>query len=315
MKANPATKHGLSVLAVTLLVLLSAPAESQPVRGGYIYTLSGFTGPIAYNFSRVTADKERNEIYLLYQNTVRVFNESGMEVYQFGDDLDLGHIVDLAVDREGDIFLLAYKESRIAIIRCNYRGESKSRVELRNLPSDFLDFLPNRMVYQSGNFYLASLIEMKIVIADREGNFKKGYDLFSLFELPEKDRGNVDISGFSVDGDGNILLTIPVLFTAYIVSPDGKINSFGKPGGAPGRFNVVGGIARDSKGNYLVVDKLKAAVMVFDRNFNFVTQFGSRGYKPGYLIFPDDIAIDSRDRVYVTQMGKMGVSVYRLTYN
>jgi len=315
MKANSRTKHGLSILAATLSVLFSAPAESQPVRAGFIYTLSSFTGAIPYNHSRVTADRERNEIYVLYQNTVRVFNDSGMEIYQFGDNLDLGHIVDVAVDEEGDILLLAYKESRFGIIRCNFRGEPKSRIELRNLPSGFSDFSPNRMVYQQGNLYLASLMGLKAVVADREGNFKKGYDLFSLLELEEKDRGNVEMGGFSVDREGRVLTTIPVLFSAYVLSQDGKVNSFGKPGSAPGRFNVVGGIARDSKGNYLVVDKLKAAVLVFDKSFNFVTQFGSLGYKPGNLIFPDDIAIDNGGRVYVTQMGKKGVSVYKLTYN
>ena len=73
---------------------------------------------------------------------------------------------------------------------------------------------------------------------------------------------------------------------------------------------------RDSKKNYLVVDKLKCSVLVFDRNFNFTTQFGIRGYKPGDLISPNDIAIDNHDRIYVTQAGKRGgVSVYALNYN
>jgi len=314
MDSKCALKRGLYVVAIALSMLFSAPAESQPVRGSYIYTLSSFTGSIPYNWSRVTADRERNEIYVLYQNNVSIFNESGMEVYRFGDDIDLGHVVDVALDEEGDVLLLTYKDSRSAIIRCNYRGEPKSRIELRNLPNGFSDFSPNRMVYQRGNFYLASPMGMQIVIADREGNFKKGYDLIPLLELEEKDRGNTEIAGFSVDRGGNILMTIPVLFKAYILSPDGKIDSFGKPGGAPGKFNLVAGIVRDSRGNYLIVDKLKAAVMVFDGNFNFVSQFGSYGYKAGNLIYPDDIVMDNGDRVYVTQMGRRGVSVYRLTY-
>jgi sugar lactone lactonase YvrE len=288
---------------------------SQPVRGGYLYTLANFTGPVRDNFSRVIADKERKEIYVLYQNTVRVFNDSGMEIYRFGDDLDLGHIVDVAVDREGDILLLTYRDTRSAIVRCNYRGEPKATVELKNVPAEFSEFSPNRMIYQQDTLYVASLSTMKLVIANREGNFKKGYDLISLFELEEKDRGNVELSGFSVDAVGNILMTVPVLFRAYILSPDGALTSFGKPGGAPGRFNIAAGIARDSKGNYLVVDRLKGSVMVFDKNFNFVTQFGFRGYGPSDLIFPDDIAVDNGDRVYVTQMGRRGVSVYKLSYN
>jgi len=302
-------------MAIALCLLFSSPAESQLVKGGYLYTLSSFTGAIPYNWSRVAADKERNEIYVLYQNILRIFNDSGMEIYQFGGDLDLGQIVDVSVDEGGDILLLVYKDSQIGIIRCNYRGEPKSRVELRNLPRDFSDFSPNRMVYRNGNFYLASLIGFKIVIADRDGNFKKGYDVLSLLEIPDMDRSSAEMSGFSVDGEGNILLTVPTLFRAYVLSPNGKMNYFGRPGGAPGRFNIVAGIVRDSRGNFVVVDKLKSAVMIFDKNFNFVTQFGSYGKKGGNLVVPDDIAIDSRDRIYVTQMGRMGVSVFRLTYN
>jgi hypothetical protein len=315
MESALRSKVLLAVMTIALSGLVATPAESQPVRGGFLYTLASFTGPVRDNFSRVVADRERNEVYLLYQNTIRVFNDSGMEIYQFGDDLDLGQIVDVALDREGDVLLLTYRDSRSAIVRCNYRGEPKSTIELKNVPAEFSDFSPNRMIYRQGSFYLASLLGMMLVIADRDGNFTKGYDLLPLFELEEKDRGNVEISGFFVDADANVIMTVPVLFRAYILSPDGAVTWFGKPGGAPGRFNIVAGVVRDSKKNYLVVDRLKCAVLVFDRNFNFTKQFGIRGYRPGDLISPNDIAIDNQDRIYVTQMGKRGVSVYALNYN
>ena len=309
-----------------LILILTAGALSGmahgsskgSVTGSYIYTLSNFTGSIPYSWPRVVTDKERNEVYVLFQNNLRVFNEFGMEIYHFGEDLELGQIVDVAVDQRGDILLLTYVhsggQSRSEIIYCNYRGEPKSKIELKNLPDEFSDFSPNRMIYQDGSLYLTSLMGLKIVVADLGGNFKKGYDLFTLLELEEKDRGNVEVIGFSVDKEGNILMTVPVLFRACVLSPDGKMNWFGKPGSVPGRFNIVSGIARDSKGNYVIVDKLKCAVMVFDKNFKFLTQFSSRGYKPGYLIAPDDIAIDSGDRIYVTQVAKKGVSVFKLTY-
>jgi hypothetical protein len=304
-----------TIAMIACLALLSTQAESQPVRGGFIYTLASFTGPIPYNHARVTVDRQRNETYVLYQNNLKVFNDSGMEIYQFGDDLDLGQIVDVAVDEEGDIFLLTYQNSQGSIIRCDFRGEPKSRIELKGLPKDYSDFSPNRMIYQQGSFYFASLSGLKVVATDREGNFKKGYDVFSLLELDEKDRGNVEIIGFGVDKDRNILMTVPVLFRAFTISPTGEVKYFGKPGSAPGRFNIVAGISRDSKGNYLVVDKLKCAVLVFDKNFNFLTQFGGYGKKPGDLSFPDEIVIDNGDRIYVTQMGKRGVNVYRLGSN
>lgn len=312
-------KNRFSILIISLLLVPVCVSVSEAkVNVSFLYSLSGFTGTIPYDQGRVSIDRDRNETYVLYQNTIRVFNENGMEIYRFGDDLDFGHILDVAIDRDGNILLLSYTtingEAKRSIFRCDYRGEPVSKVELRNLPSDLNDFFPNRMIYKNGDLYFVSLMGMRVLITDSDGNFKKSYDLISLLELQEKDRGSVEVTGFSVDDRGNILFTVAVLFKAYVLSPDGNLSMFGRPGGAPGRFNIVAGIVADSKGNYMIADKLKSAVMVFDSKFNFLTQFGYRGFKPGNLIVPDDIVIDKQDKIFVTQALKRGVSVFKITY-
>lgn len=319
MKDNLRKISFLILTASFLIVSILASVSLGAVKVSYMYKLSDFTGTIPYDDTRVSVDDERNEIYVLYQSVIRVFNESGMEVYRFGEDLDVGRILDVAVERDGNILLLSYMdlngEAKRLISRCDYRGEPMSKIDLNNLPPDLADFFPNRMIYKNGDLYFVSLMGMRVLVTDSDGNFKKSYDLIPLLELQEKDRGNVEVTGFSVDARGNILFTVAVLFKAYILSPDGNLSMFGKPGGAPGRFNIVAGIVVDSKGNYLICDKLKSAVMVFDNKFNFVTQFGYRGLKPGNLIIPADIAIDKQDRIFVTQAMKRGVSVFKLTYN
>jgi hypothetical protein len=290
---------------------ISIPAKAN-VKGAFLYSLSDFTGKIRYSTTRICIDEQRGEIYVVYKDLLKVFNQAGMEIYHFGEDLDVGRIVDLAVDKNGDLLLLTMKDSKVALVQCNYRGEPISRIELKNLPPEFSGFVANRLVYHDGSLYLAG--GMKIVIADPEGNFKKGYDLVPLLELKKDDSANMEIFGFSVDQDGNILFTIPVLFKAFILSDGGKISWFGKPGGGPGKFNIVSGIVRDRKGNFLTVDRLKCAVLIFDKDFNFVMQFGSRGLRPGNLTAPDDIAIDGNDRVFVTQGRERGVSVFKITY-
>ena len=315
------TKKILILIAIAFLVLSSATAKAQPVKGTFLYNLSSFTGTISFSWPRVFIDQERNEVYVIYQNFIRVFNETGMEVYSFGDELDLGSIVDLTLDQDGKILLLSYKWSQTTdkidyeITRCNYRGEPVSRIEMKNLPAQYSKFLPGRLIYREGNLYLASLITMVVIVTDADGVFKEVYDILPLLELEEKEKQDAMMEAFSIDKEGNFLFTIPPLFRAYKVSPDRKVSYFGKPGGSPGRFNIVAGIVTDSKGNILVVDKLKCAVMVYDKNFNFLNQFGSRGWKPGFLIAPQDIAIDTQDRVYVTQAGKKGISVFKITYN
>jgi hypothetical protein len=244
-----------------------------------------------------------------------------MEVFSFGDDLDLGTIVDLTLDRDGNILLLSYKWSQATdkvnyeITHCNYRGEPKSTTGVKNLPPQYSKFVPNRMIYREGNLYLASTVTMIVIVTDTDGVFKEVYDILPLLELEEKEKQDAMMEGFTMDREGNFLFTIPPLFRAYKISPDRKVSYFGKSGSTPGRFNIVAGIAADSKGNILVVDKLKCAVMVYDKGFNFLSQFSSRGWKPGFLIAPEDIAVDNQDRVYVTQAGNKGISVFKITYN
>jgi hypothetical protein len=315
---------GQTIVGMSVLLLLSAAypetLTAGPVKVGYLYNLSNFTGPIRISAPRVSVDTERNEVSVLYQNVVRVFNDSGMETYRFGDDLDVGGIVDVTNDKAGNILLLSYKWSEAdasnigMITRCNYRGEPTGELRLRNLPPQFAGFGPQRVIYKNDHLYFINLMDLRIVVTDQEGNFAKGYDLFQLLELPEKDRGDIELMDLTVHSDGSMLFTIPILFRAYRLYPDGKILSFGKPGGAPGRFNIVSSMVIDSAGNYLIVDKLKYTVMVFDDKHNYVTQFGFKGRKPGNLIAPDQIVIDGGDRVYITQNGRRGVNVYKVIH-
>lgn len=308
-------KAGRHILFLPCLLLLSVslPALAQ-VKGDFLYTLSNFGGVLRYDYVRVNVDLDREETYVLFQNLIRVFNASGMEIFSFGDDLDLGQIVDAVVDQKGDVILLSYKDSKPLVTRCNFRGKPVGSIEIMNLPEG-VAFAPNRMIYRNRMLYFASLSGFKVYVTDTEGELKKYIDLTFLLEQEVGKKVEGEMIGFSVDGEGNIFFTIPVFFKAYKLSPDGKIASFGRPGSAPGRFGIVAGIVADSHGNVIVVDKLKCTIMIFDKDFSFITEFGYRGLGSENLIVPDDIAIDKRDRIYVTQGRKRGVSVFALSYD
>jgi hypothetical protein len=312
-------KTPLNIIITMVSVLtLALPALAVTVEASFLYTLSDFTGPILMAGGRIVADKDRNEVYFVYQNVVRVFNETGMEIYRFNEDNNLGTLAALAVDRDGTIFFLSYNDKgEYGIIRCNYRGEPKGRIEITDLPSNLSDhekFSPTHMGYREGQFYLADARSLRIAVADMNGRVGKTYDLVRLLDLKEKDRADYEMGGFSVDKEGNMLFTIPVLFSATVLSPEGKVSNFGQPGSIPGKFGVVSNIIADNKGNYLVSDKLKCVISVYDRSFQFLKEFGGRGNEPGNLITPDVLAMDGSDRLYVTQAGNRGVSVFRMIY-
>lgn len=312
---QPPRRAGRTAVVVWSMILAAtwAAAPQAQVRATYLYTLSNFTGRLPYDWVRVAVDRDRDEIYVIYQNLVRVFNASGMETFSFGDDLDLGQIVDLAVDGNGDIILLSYKDASPLVTRCTFRGVPAASIEISGLPSS-LTFRPNRLVYRNGLLYFFSTSAASLVVTDGSGAVREHVDLASLLGREEWEKGGGEIGGVSVDGDGNVYFTVPVLFRVYKLTPEKTLTFFGRPGSAPGRFGVVAGVDTDSRGHILVADRLKSVVMVFDKDFTFLTEFGYRGTRPGNLIVPDQITVDGRDRVYVTQGRRRGVSVFALTF-
>ena len=303
------------IMSFTFLVVYSTNVTAG-VETSFLYRLSNFSGPIPYNWANVAVDEERNEIYVLdhQERDITLFNDSGMEFYRFGDGGSLGNAVDAAVDKDGNILVLSTAGSNVLVAKYNFRGDPIGQLALKKVPPDFSSFSPDRMIYRQELLYLLDSKRLRVAVTDANGLFQSGYDLGSLAGIKENERDGTDISGFSVDSEGNILFTIPVKFAAFVFSPDGEIIKFGKPGGAPGKFNNIGGIVADDRGYYYVADKLKSAILVFDKDLRFQLEFGYRGWGPGNLNGPKNLALDSEGRLYVSQLGNRGISVFQITY-
>lgn len=292
----------------------SVAAQVEPV---FLYNLSNFAGPIPYTWANVSFDENRNEIYAVdsHRGDIRIFNDKGMEVYRFGDDGSLGPVVDVAVRQDGKILVLSKGGTTFSLLVCNYRGEPQTQLQFKDFPSEFSDFLPDQMALRNRQLYLLDTMSMRIAVTDDNGGFQHGYDLVSLLDLEEKKRGQAGVGGFSVDRHGNMLFTIPVLFAAYKLFPDGTVTGFGRAGSAPGSFGVVGGIVADDWGYYYVADRLKCTVLVFDENFKFQSEFGYRGPRPENLVGPRYLALDDKGRLYVSQLKNRGISVFKVAPN
>lgn len=312
-------KRRVSLLpaAVLSLLLLALPAAGADVRLDFLYNLSDFTGPIPSSWVSFGVDSAQNELYVVNPSdqSVGVFDRNGISVYTFGEEGEFGAVMGVAVDEGGTIYVLAGVGQRWQVAFADFRGELQGYLNLTGLPPLFTEnFSPNRIFYCQGRLYLADTHAFKVLMVDRKGNYLDGFAFDSLIKVNFKRRSDYDIRGFTVDRDGNIIFTIPVQSLVYIISPDRKVDSFGRRGSSPGKFNVVGGVAADDNGYLYVVDTLRCVIMVFDRNkdFMFRGEFGYRGWDPGNLIAPLEVAVLG-DKVYVAQSANRGVSVYRVT--
>jgi uncharacterized protein (TIGR03663 family) len=95
------------------------------------------------------------------------------------------------------------------------------------------------------------------------------------------------------------------------------IRSFGGFGGGTGKFNDAWGITVDGLGNILVADTFNHRVQKFDRDGNFLSQWGKPGVsdQPGIgqdTVFfgPRDIKIDRNGYLLVTDTGNKRVQVF-----
>lgn len=302
-------------LALLWALLAAAPALAGDLKVSYLYNLSDFNGVLPYDSARVVLDEVNSESFVVSGGSIDIFNASGMQIFHIDCDRELGGVYDAAVDEDGNILLLTYKEGIYSIVTCNYRGEPFKSVVLKNLPAEFDEFRPSRIVYRNAKLYLVSLTGMQVVVTDLEGSFRVGYDVAAMSNLSDQDRADTGLGGFWVDHSDNMYYIISALGKEYQCTPDGTTSQHGQRGSSAGKFGVPYGVATDKFGNLFITDKLRGVVMVYDKEFKFLKEFGFRGLRPGNLIVPNEIAIDTvNNRVYVSQMRRRGVNVYQVSY-
>jgi DNA-binding beta-propeller fold protein YncE len=299
----------IALLASALLAPAAVVAEG-PVDVSFLYSLSSTTGFIPFSGASLAYDGPNKELFVRADGLVHVFNDSGMEVFSFGDNLEVASVGSIAATEDGSLLGLAFFEQKPAILRLNFRGELVERIELTGIPPERAGYHPAELRYWNGHIYLANLGDMSVMVVDAGGKFEKFFDVAPMLDAADK-RQDLGFKTFNLDKRGNILFTIQPLFHGYVLSLEGKLREFGKRGSGPGKFNVVSGIAADELGNYYVTDILKSSVLVFDSEFRFVKEFGGRGRRPGSLAAPIEIEVGN-GKIFVSQYGRRGVSVFRL---
>ncbi len=226
----PVRAKYLIVPLAAFLFLAPFPAHaSAEVKSTFLYSLANFTGIVPFNYVREFVDAEKNEIYVVTGDSISIFNGSGMEVYRFGDDLNIGVLMDLSVESDGHILILSRVGSNFRLTRCNYRGEPQAGIEIRSLPKKFTGISPTRLLSRNGKLYLADLIAKKVVVTDANGVFQEGYDIAPLLtEFEEKPGPNTISSASPWTGRGTCSLPSP-----RCSGPSASLRTGNSPGSDP----------------------------------------------------------------------------------
>ena len=88
------------------------------------------------------------------------------------------------------------------------------------------------------------------------------------------------------------------------------LNSFGRPGNAPGEFNRPEGLAVDGKDLIYVADSCNHRIQIFSGEGQFIRAYGKAGAGKGQLSYPYDICVDKAGRQYVCEFGNSRIQVF-----
>jgi len=290
-------------------------APPQTVEASFHYDLSTATGRLALNWPNLFYDRAHDELFVVAEGFVRVFDSTGMEVYRFGEDGSLGSVTRVVVLEDGQILALSTFEGKRAYVRCDFRGDLVETFSLKGLPKNLGPFDPDQMAYRGGKLYFAERGTMRVVVTDTDGLYKQSYQLRDLVahavsgDTDRKPAGSMD--AFNVDAAGNMYFTMSTMFAGATATPRGVARLFGSRGSTPGRFNIIGGVDTDEAGNVYVTDRLRSVVSVWDRELRHLGEFGYRGDGETNLLTPYEIAVGN-GKVFAAQAGLRGVKVFRV---
>ena len=145
----------------------------------------------------------------------------------------------------------------------------------------------------------------QIVVFNSQGKFLRSWGK-GMFTRPHGLRVDRDQNVWALDDSGNHITKFTL---------DGKVlQTFGvkdKAGNDAKTFNRPTDIAWDSQGNSYISDGYgNRRVVKLDKAGNFVMTWGTEGDGPGQFRLPHSIAVDSKDRVYVSDRENNRIQIF-----
>jgi tripartite motif-containing protein 71 len=271
-----------------------------------------FDGPYAIDFNST------GDIFVVDRDNHRVqrFDSSGNYISQFGDegsgDGEFYEPSGIAIDSSNNIFVSDYDNSRVqkfssaGTYDSQFGTNGSGDGELFEHNGLDIDSSGNIYVADSGNSRIQKFNSSGIFVAkwganDGDGSAGEGDGEFdSPRDVKVGSNGNI----YVVDEDNNRIQKLNS--NGIYISQFGESGSIGIVGSnADGKFNAPRDMAQDSQGNIYVADGANNRIQKFTSSGVFIEAWGANGAdgtngtSNGEFNFPESIAIDGSDNIYV----------------
>lgn len=261
--------------------------EGGQWRIGYLYTIDPQASGASFNnITDILIDNKHNEMLVLDNGNSRVVitDTNGTFLFQFSftDAGIKGWPRSIAVGDDDVIYVAG--EEVITVVR--YNGTYVKDLDLSSIP-DADGIVVKSIAVKGGNLYIGDGGKQKRVIVMDRGKEK------FITQYSEGLGNNVRLA---LDSSGFYVMD-PAIFGVLRFDEDGKyLGRFGRISGLAGGFSQISDIYIDKKnGRVVIVDYNRVAVLFFNRNGDFLFEFGG----PTIFKMPIIAAVDDFDKLYV----------------
>ena len=265
-------------------------------------------------FSRaVTADLHTGEIFVCdtYGQRIVIFDRLGLFLYQIPGGDHFRTPLDIAVDPDGYLLVLAWRGREEEILRLDFDGKLLGALALSGLPEEAAPpALVSIALSPSGQqLYALDQANQRLWIAGRDGAVEASFDLAA--DLTEKDARESLLGHVDVYAD-TVLVALPTAGRVRLLDLNGRPKgTVGLKGTAPCQTAFPVAAALGSDGNLVIVDLQRMLFMVWDPRANrCLGEYSGIGNAPGFVYQPRDLALDGEGRIYVSQGFEGRVQVF-----
>ena len=204
--------------------------------------------------------------------------------------------IDVAIGKEGRIYILCRQESSAAMVR-KYTVEDEDLGEISK-PGEGEGEMkwPVCIIADSDeNLYVSDEAMHRVISYDTEGEHRGTWGEHG------SDPGRLDRpAGIAFDAEENVYVADAMNHRIQKFTKDGQyMTGWGGHGCSPGEFDMPYGVAVDDEGFVYVADWRNDRIQKFTADGEFVFQLGSTGSGNGELDRPSGIDVDEHGDIYV----------------
>jgi len=221
--------------------------------------------------------------------------------FLFDISYDFKEPSDVAVAKNGRIYVVDGVNNKIKIF--NNNGEALSSFGEKGDGNGQFNYPLGIDVDDAGNAYIADSGNSRVQVFNQDNMFSK------KIGLPEKNGKPADPTDVAVDESRNRLYVVDNnnhRFLVYDLSTLKLIKTVGEPGEQELMFRYPFLMALNKEQYLCIVDVINTRVQVINPDGLFVTYIGGWGVEKGQFFRPKGVAVDTNDKVYVSD-SYMGV--------